>query len=113
MFRQDSVEMKLMYYFSLPNCGAWLSSQTFTYMLRELNLIPSTAQIEVNWLESLVEGLVVSFWVSFAIEVSILCVLGVVAVGFRKLYSLWAEQVLTVPQPLFGSSGAVSVQDLG
>jgi hypothetical protein len=61
-------------------------------MLGALGVIPSTAQIKINLLESSVEGLVVYFWTTFITEASFLYVLGASA-ACRELYSLWTRQV--------------------
>jgi hypothetical protein len=64
-------------------------------MLKALGLMPSTAQIRVNYLISLVdESCFICIWTAFTIEVSLLCALGA-AVGYRELCRQWAVQVPT------------------
>jgi hypothetical protein len=63
-----------------------------------------TAHIKINYLDSLVEGLVFCFCVALVIGASFLCVLGA-AFGCRLLYSLWDNHVPILP---FVSLGAAS-----
>jgi hypothetical protein len=68
-------------------------------MLSVPGLIHSTAQMEVNYLESLGEGSVVHFWVAFTVEVSLLCILGATG-DCRQLSAYRLGRFLLAPQAL-------------
>jgi uncharacterized membrane protein len=93
MIRQNSVVCTLS---GISQCwtGIWLNSQAFAHLLRATGLMPRTAQINDNYLEYHVEGLVVYFWAAFTIEAFLLCALEA-AGNLKELYSLWARKVVT------------------
>jgi hypothetical protein len=64
---------ELRCYVSSLHWEVWLSIHQ---VLCTLGLIPSTAKIKENYLESLLERSVVDFWIDFTIETTLLCVLG-------------------------------------
>jgi hypothetical protein len=88
-----------MCFFSPLVLRIWLRSQAFAHMLRAPDLIPSTAQIELKELKTLVEELFFHFWAAFTIEAS-LCVVSATVV-FKEFYSLRAGQVTICSTPSY------------